>query len=253
VLQGAVLTFFAFIGFEDILNVSEEVVRPERNVPLGLIGAMVFSTLVYLAVAVTSVSVLPWETLARSNAPLMDVARAAAPWFRGIDGVFLGITVFSIGNTALLNYLMGSRLLFGMSRQGLLPSFLGQVNRTTRTPDAAILVLFAIVSALIAAGGIRQLAEATVLLLLSVVAVVNAALLALKRRPEEPPGRFEVPAAIPALGCAVCVGLLLSRCLHAVASGDPSARVAPLVAGGIVAGSLVLFLAFGGPRRSGGR
>ncbi|HRQ89845.1 MAG TPA: amino acid permease, partial [Bacteroidia bacterium] len=138
ILQGAVLMFFSFIGFEDILNVSEEVRNPERDIPMGLIGAMVVATLIYMAVAITAVSVVPWATLSASPAPLMEVAKEAAPWFGGIDRVYAGITLFAVGNTALLNYIMGSRLLYGMSRQGLLPKFLGRVHPKRRTPHFAI-------------------------------------------------------------------------------------------------------------------
>jgi basic amino acid/polyamine antiporter, APA family len=242
VLQGAVLTFFAFIGFEDILNVSEEVVDPERNVPRGLIGAMLISTVIYMAVAITAVSVIPWQVLAQSKAPLMDVAHAAAPWFQGIDSVFVVITVVSIGNTALLNYLMGSRLLFGMSRQGLLPAILSRLNVRTRTPSVAIILLFCIVSALILSGGVKELAEATVLLLLTVFTVVNIALVLLKRRPGEPRGRFEVPMIVPVLGALVCVLLIIVRGHNAITSADPANRVAPLVAAAIVGVALLLYL-----------
>ncbi len=75
VMQGAVLTFFSFIGFEDILNVSEEVKNPSRNVPFGLIGAMILATCIYMAVAITAVSVVPWQELAQSEGPLMEVAQ----------------------------------------------------------------------------------------------------------------------------------------------------------------------------------
>jgi amino acid transporter len=241
VLQGAVLTFFAFIGFEDILNVSEEVVDPERNVPRGLIGAMLISTVIYMAVAITAVSVIPSEVLAQSKAPLMDVAHTAAPWFQGIDSVFLGITIVSIGNTALLNYLMGSRLLFGMSRQGLLPAILSRLNARTHTPSVAIVLLFCIVSALILSGGVKELAEATVLLLLGVFTVLNIALVLLKRRPGEPRGRFEVPMFVPVLGALVCGLLIIVRGHNAVTSTDPANRVAPLVAAAIVGVALLLF------------
>jgi APA family basic amino acid/polyamine antiporter len=240
-LQGAVLTFFAFIGFEDILNVSEEVVEPERNVPRGLIGAMLISTCIYMAVAVTAVSVIPWQVLANSKAPLLDVARTAAPWFKNINLVFLVITVIAIGNTALLNYLMGSRLLFGMSRQGLMPSFLSRLNSRTRTPHFAILTLLAIVSALIIAGGVKQLAESTVLLLLMVFTIVNVALIVLKRRPGEPRGRFEVPMIVPILGALVCIAMLAVRGYAAVTSADRSLHVAPLVSAAIVGVSLLLY------------
>lgn len=239
VLQGAVLTFFAFIGFEDILNVSEEVVHPERNVPFGLIGAMLISTVVYMAVAITAVSVIPWQTLAASNAPLMDVAHKAAPWFGNIDKVFFGITIFSIGNTALLNYLMGSRLLFGMSRQGLLPAILSRLNLRTRTPQVAILTLFGIVTVLILAGGVQQLAESTVLLLLTVFTLVNVALVVLKLRPGEPRGRFEVPIVVPILGALVCSILLVVRGYRAfTGTGN---HIAPMVALAIVGVASLLY------------
>jgi amino acid transporter len=240
ILQGAVVMFFSFIGFEDVLNVSEEVRNPKRDVPLGILCAMIAATLIYMAVAVTAVSVVPWKDLAASKAPLMDVAKAAAPWFKGIDSVYLVITLFAIGNTALLNYIMGSRLLYGMSRQGLLPSFLGKVHPVRRTPHTAIVVLFAIVTALILSGSVKQLAESTVLLLLMVFTVVNVSLFVLKRRPGEPKGGFEVPAFIPALGAVVCLILIGVR----VASSwqNEGGYVAPVVALGIVGVAFLLYL-----------
>ena len=63
ILQGAVLTFFSFIGFEDILNVSEEAKNPRRDIPLGLVGAMIVATLIYMSVAITAVSVIPYAEL----------------------------------------------------------------------------------------------------------------------------------------------------------------------------------------------
>lgn len=241
ILQGCVLTFFSFIGFEDILNVSEEVKDPERNVPRGLIAAMLIATVIYMGVAITAVSVLPWAELAESAAPLMQVAKKAAPGFGGIDSVYFVITIFAIGNTALLNYFMGSRLLYGMSRQKLLPSPLAKVHPVRRTPYVAIGVLFVIVALLILSGGVQPLAEATVLLLLSVFTVVNGALIRLKLRRDEPPGRFEVPVIVPVLGSLVCLTLIAVRVNSAVQSGRAEDRIAPLVAGGILVAAVVLY------------
>lgn len=243
ILQGAVLMFFSFIGFEDILNVSEEVENPQRDLPLGLIGAMIAATLIYMAVAITAVSVVPWPELAKSTTPLMEVAHRAAPWFKGVDRVFLVVTIFAIGNTALLNYLMGSRLLYGMSCQGLMPAFLKRVHARRQTPHAAILTLFLVVSALILAGGVKQMAEATVLLLLIAFTTVNISLIVLKRCPAEPRGRFEVPLIVPVLGTVACVALLVTRAHQAITSADTSTRIAPYIALAIVAVSLVLYAA----------
>lgn len=241
VLQGAVLMFFSFIGFEDILNVSEEVKEPKKDIPFGLIGAMILATLIYMAVAVTAVSVLPWRELAASKTPLMEVAHRAAPWFTGIDRVYLGITIFAIGNTALLNYLMGSRLLYGMSRQGLLPSALGKLHATRKTPHLAILVLFVIVSILILSGGVKPLAEATVLLLLMVFTLVNISLVILKRRPGEPTDGFDVPLLIPILGALVCALLIGVRVQAAFTDPKPGAALAPLIALAIFVVSFILY------------
>jgi amino acid transporter len=235
-----VLTFFSFIGFEDILNVSEEVKNPRKSIPFGLVGAMLIATVIYMAVAITAVSVVPWQELSQSPAPLMEVAKTAAPWFKNIDGLFLFITIFSIGNTALLNYLMGSRLIYGMSRQGLLPALLGKVHPVRRTPHVAVGLLFVIVVFLILIGGVRPLAEATALLLLSVFVVVNVALVILKLRPGEAKGGFEVPYIVPVLGALVCLILIASRVHGAIQSPDESLRTAPLLAGGIIGIGILL-------------
>lgn len=245
VLQGAVLTFFSFIGFEDILNVSEEVKNPRRNVPFGLVGAMLAATMIYVAVAVTAVSVLGWEALSKSSAPLMDVARAAAPWFHGIDKVFGAVTIFAIGNTALLNYLMGSRLLYGMGNQRLLPRALSRVHAQRRTPHVAIVSLFGIVTLLIFSGDVKAMAEATVLLLLAVFAVMNAALVRLKRRAGEPCGGFEIPLLIPIAGALVCTVLFGTRLYRAVVSHNVSDRTAPLLALAILGAGFVIALIHG--------
>lgn len=234
-LQGAVLTFFSFIGFEDILNVAEEVKRPRTLLPLGLLLALMIATVLYVLVAITAVSVLPYRELGQSKAALVDVVRKAAPAFPPV--LFTAISIFSVANTALLNYVMGSRLLYGMSRQGLLPGRLGRVHRGRRTPHVAILVLLVIVLALALSGDIRQLADATSLLLLGAFVVVNGSLVVLKLRPGEPRGAFEVPVVIPGAGVGVCLVMIGGRVL-----GPGSDLRAPLIAGGILAGIALLYV-----------
>lgn len=232
-MQGAILTFFAFIGFEDTLNVAEECRDPHRTVPLGIVSAMVVATVLYMAVAITAVSVVPWRELAAAPGPLAEVMQRAAPWLP--NWIYVAITVFAVANTALLNYVTASRLTYGMARQGLLPAALGRIHPTTRTPHVAVLALFVVIVALMLSGDITQLASATVLLLLAVFACVNLALLVLQRRPDEPRGGFEVPSAVPALGALVCLALLVNR----VATGN---WVAPALAGVVLLGAAVLFL-----------
>jgi amino acid transporter len=232
-LQGAILTFFSFIGFEDTLNVAEECHDPQRTVPLGIISAMLVATVLYIAVAITAVSVVPWRELAAAPGPLAEVMSRAAPWMPG--WFYVAITVFAVANTALLNYVTASRLTYGMARQGLLPAVLGRLHEGTRTPYMAILALFVVVVALMLSGNITQLASATVLLLLAVFALVNLALVVLQRRPGEPRGGFEVPSFVPALGALVCLALLLNR----VATGDWRA---PALAGAVLVAIAALYV-----------
>ncbi len=232
-LQGAILTFFAFLGFEDSLNVAEECRDPRRTVPIGVVSAMLAAAALYIAVAVTAVSVVPWRELAAAPGPLAEVMARAAPWLPG--WVYVAVTIFAVGNTALLNYITASRLALGMARQGLLPRVLARVHPARRTPHVAVAALFAVLALLVLAGDIARLASATVLLLLGVFACVNLALLVLQRRPGEPRGGFEVPALVPALGALVCLALLVNR----VVAGDWRA---PALAGAILLAILALYV-----------
>jgi amino acid transporter len=239
-MSGAVLAFFAFIGFEDLLNVSEEVKDPQRTVPRGLVLSLLVATVLYIAVAITAVSVVPYAELANGDkgAPFAQITNRASPWLS--PKVFTGITLFAVTNTAMANYIMGSRLLYGMARQGLVPRPLAAVNRSRRTPHVAILAMLAVVAVLaFAGGGVKQLATATSLLLLAVFTVVNVALIVLKRRPGEARGAFEVPSVVPALGTLMCLSLIGYRVLF---PQTPEDRRAPWVAGAILAAVAVLYL-----------
>jgi amino acid transporter len=216
VMSGAVLAFFAFIGFEDMLNLCEEVKNPRRNVPWGMMIAIVIVAILYVSISITAVSVVPSNQLADTRqygAPLTQITNRAAPWLPG--GIYTFITLFAVANTGLINYIMGSRLMYGMSRQGLLPRALGNVHRTRRTPHIAIFTLAVIVLILAFSGGVAQLASATSLLLLNCFVLLNAALIVLQRRPGEPKGQFEVWTIVPVLGVLICGGLIVGRLVTA--------------------------------------
>ncbi len=217
-VTGAVLTFFSFVGFEDMLNVAEEVKNPVRTMPLGILLALGITTLLYILVSITAVSVMPYQELAQEAAPFEPVSQRVAPWLP--PQTYSVITMFAVANTALINYIMGSRLLYGMGRQGLCPRPLAMVLPGRRTPHVAILTLFVLVLGLALAGrielgdgidAVRQLAIATSLLLLGCFGVVNLSLVVLKLRPGEPRGSFEAPIIVPILGTLICTGLVIGQ------------------------------------------
>jgi len=233
VMQGSILTFFSFLGFEDMLNVAEEVKNPNRTMPIAVIGAMLVASAIYVAVSITAVSVVEWHELSQAPAPLKLVVERAAPWFPAIG--FVIITIAAVANTALVNFVMGSRLLYGMANQGLLPEAVGKVHGKRQTPHIAIAIILGIVILLQLAGNIEQLASATVLLLLTVFALVNGALVVLHFREGAMAGCFNVPVIIPILGSIVCLTMIGAR----LSDGDPRA---PLIAIVLIAAILVLYV-----------
>jgi len=222
VVQGAALAFYAFIGFEDIVNVAEEVKNPERNVPRAILLALAIAGAIYILVSWLAIQVLNASELAASSAPLLDVVRRAQPNFPQV--IFTIIALFAVLNTALLNFVTASRLLFGMSREGLLPAWLGKLHRRRATPHRTLLVILPIAIFLALSGTLQFLAGTTATLILAMFCLVNLSLLLIKHREPETHG-FRVPYVIPA------IALLFDLVLVAFAS--PASHILALVFVGI--------------------
>ena len=196
ILQGAALAFYAFIGFEDIVNVAEEVKNPERNVPRAVLLSLGIAGVVYVLVSWLATQVLNPAALSASGAPLLEVVQRAQPNFPGV--IFTFIALFAVLNTALLNFITASRLLFGMSRDGLLPAWFSKLHATRATPYRTIIVILPIVIFLALSGTLQFLAGTTATLILAMFCLVNLSLLVIKRREGNADG-FQVPAIIPVL------------------------------------------------------
>ena len=236
-MTGAVLTFYAFVGFEDLLNLSEEVKDPQRTMPWGILLAVSITAVLYVLVSIAAVSVVPYGQLADASkgAPFAQITMVTSPWMPPIT--FTAITLFAVANTALMNFIMGSRLVYGMSKQGLLPTWLGGVHASRRTPHRAILVLAGIVAVLAFVGDVSDLASATSLLLLLVFGLMNAALIVLKLKRSEEKGHFEVPIFVPVIGLVICTALVVTRLASAASAG----WTAPVIALALLAGITVLY------------
>lgn len=240
ILSGGILVFYAFIGFEDMINVSEEVKDVERVFPRALLLAVGVTTVIYLLVAITAVSVIPASELAKPGSSLVNVVKKAAPWFP--PGLFPAISLFAIANTGLLNYIMGSRVVYGMSRQGMLPAFLGKLHKTRHTPHVAILILMCIVIALALTGGISDLAQGTSLLLLVVFAVINVSLIVLRKRPGEPRGTFNVPVFVPVIGAIICASLVVSKLWTAFTTAPVPGKSPPWLPAALAGGMALVIM-----------
>jgi amino acid transporter len=205
VIAATTLAFFAMVGFEDSVNMAEESKDPSRIFPKVLLAGLLITALIYVLVSISAITLVPPDKLGEGEAPLLTVVKAGAPWFP--IGIFAFITMFAVANTALINMLMASRLLYGMGREGVLPEAFGRVHAGRRTPYVAIafttLLAFALVTFV---GEIPALGGTTALLLLCVFVVVNIAALVLRR---DPVGHehFRTPTALPVLGALTCAFL----------------------------------------------
>jgi len=203
VLGGAALAFYALLGFEDSVNLAEEAQEPRRNYPRALFVGLGITGAVYLLVAFVSSMLVDTQTLADSDGPLLEVVKAG-----GLDfppKLFALIALLAVTNTALINMIMASRLVYGMANERIVPSALGTVHAGRRTPVIAILFTTALAVILVSTGDLEGLADTTVLLLLLVFAVVNVVVLVLRREPatdEAERGGFRVPTAVPVIGAA---------------------------------------------------
>lgn len=204
IVLGAFLAFYAFIGFEDTANVAEEVTAPARNIPRAIIGSLIVATLLYMSVALVAVAALPLQELIASRAPLALVYERASG---GSPNFIAAVSLFAVVNGAMIQIIMASRVLYGMSREGWLPGF-ARLNARTRTPVRATLVAAAIVLALALWLDIVVLAKATSFIILIVFALINLSLLRVQRRTPAAHGVRSYPAWVPAVGVATTLGLV---------------------------------------------
>ena len=211
------IAFFSMVGFEDSVNMVEETKDPERIFPKIMLTGLGISVIIYMLVAVSVVAVVPTGQILNPVNPeagaLLDVVRIGSPDVP-IDKFFPFMTVFAVANTALINMLMASRLVYGMARQDVLPPVLGKVLPGRRSPYAAIafttllaLGLIVVVRTQSDSTIVGALSGTTALLLLAVFTLVNVACLILRRDPGRG-GTFRAPTWIPVLGAIACAYLL---------------------------------------------
>jgi APA family basic amino acid/polyamine antiporter len=205
VIAATTLAFFAMVGFEDSVNMAEESKEPTRIFPKVLLAGLLVTGLIYVLVSISAITLVPPARLGEGEAPLLKVVEAGAPNFP--VNIFAFITMFAVANTALINMLMASRLLYGMGREGVLPAALGRVHPGRRTPYVAIAFTTLLAFALITfVGAIPALGGTTALLLLCVFVVVNIAVLAL-RGDRVAHQHFRTPTLLPILGALSCAFL----------------------------------------------
>ncbi|UCC18248.1 MAG: amino acid permease [Promethearchaeota archaeon] len=214
VFSAVALIFFAFIGFEDIANIAEEVKEPQKNLPKAIIYSIIITTILYCLTAISVISILPYSTIAASDAPLNAVAEAI---LGPIGGLILSlIALFATANTVLIMLIVTSRMMYGMARDKALPEGLTKISPKYRTPfvTVSLTAVFTIIP--IFFGDISIVAHATVFGVLINFFLVNISLIALRKskpkleRPFELKPSFKGYPIIALLGAIICIALLFT-------------------------------------------
>jgi amino acid transporter len=198
------LAFFAFIGFEDLTNMAEETVAPERTIPFALTATLIVTTVLYMLVAAVAVTSVPLAALAASPAPLSLVFRSIV----GISPAAISIiAIVATLNTILAEMTMATRVVYGLARQGDLPQYFGHVHAKTATPVLATIVVVMAIFLLTLLVPFLELAEATSIATLGVFAMVNLALIRIRLR-DGISQHLRVPLWMPVAGFITSVAMI---------------------------------------------
>ena len=207
VLEGTFLAFFAFIGFQNIVNMAEETEDAARAIPRAVLLTLVISIAIYALAAGVAASYPARDALVASKAPL-------AVLFEGVTGqsgaVIAVMATIAMVNGILVQIVMASRVLYGMANEGMLPSFFARLHPRRQTPHAAILVFSCAAALLALAVPLMELAESTSLVILIVFALVNLSLFLIGRRPDAPEG-LQRARWTGLLGTMATLGLILAE------------------------------------------
>jgi len=233
VFAAASLIFFAYIGFEEMTRMAEEVKNPERNMPLGLILAIAITTVLYILVGISAISVVDYHKLAISQSPLADVVSVTIG--KEIFFIFGIIALFATGNTVLLVMVATSRLIYGMAAAGGLPDILAYVHPTRQTPWVAIILTVLFSSLFFVIGGIEKVAAISNLTVYLTFIAINLALIRLRyeeptlARPFKTPFSIGKMPVLPLFAIASCIFMIANVETDAIIYG-----VATLIIGAIV-------------------
>jgi len=209
ILSASALIFFAYLGFEELVNIAEETKSPRKNLPKALIFSVVITSVVYILVSISVVSLVNWKDLSTSSSPLAYAASVVL----GPDAFLIMsfIALFATANTVLISLIVGSRMIYGMSKDGSLPRMFSKVHKKRRTPWMAVLVTMGFSMLFVLFGDIKIVASITDLGVFATFILVNASLILLRyakpkaKRPFKTPlniGKFPVIGLLGLISCS---------------------------------------------------
>jgi basic amino acid/polyamine antiporter, APA family len=209
VLRGAAVIFVAYLGFDAISTLAQETREPQRNVPIGILGALVVCTLLYVSVSLVLTGIASYTMLNVAN-PLSTALRAvggALDWLAPLVEV---VAMSGLASVMLVVLTAQSRICLSMSQDGLLPERYARVHPRYRTPAFSTAASGVVVATLSGLFPVAELSQLVSLGTIGVFVAVCTAVLVLRKTRPELPRPFQVPfgSVIPLLGIAICLYLL---------------------------------------------
>lgn len=213
IFAGAFIAFYAYVGFEDIVNMAEEVKNARKNLPIAIIISLVFTTICYILVSFIAVTSIPSEILNTSRSPFTTLIQQNSDFSPAIITL---ISIIAIINGALVQIIMGSRVLYGMGSQKLSVSFFSHINKRTKTPDFATAFVAIVVLMLALFFPLVTLAKTTSFLTLLIFMLINFSLfhLKVKRRLSEGSSYVNLPVIFPFIGFILCAFLIIAQIIQ---------------------------------------
>ncbi|MBV1915986.1 MAG: APC family permease [Pseudomonadales bacterium] len=203
IFAGAFLAFYAFIGFEDMVNIAEEVEEPRRTLPIAIVVSVILTVLLYMLISFVALLTVSPEQLAQSNTPVAEIVKGHS-WYSN-TGLWI-VSILTGLNGALVQIIMGSRVAYGMAKKGQAPRWFTSIHPRTQTPLHATIVITALILFLALFFPLTTLAKVTSGIILVIFAVVNLALWRIKRRDPDPGGKgIRIPGWLPLLGGLSCL------------------------------------------------
>lgn len=207
VIEAGVLIFFGYIGFESITRLAGETKDPERNIPKAIISSIIITTIIYILVGISAVSVVPWQQLSQSEAPLAIVAQQI--FGKNSFVILSGIALFSTFNTVLVMLLSGSRIIYGIAEKKALPNFFLIVSKKTLTPWVSIICVVGIAMIFLVFGNLKIVANLTNFTIFATFIFVNLSLIYLRIKKPISSG-FSIPLSIKKIPILPVFGIITS-------------------------------------------
>ena len=209
IFAGAFLAFYAFIGFEDMVTLAEEVKDVRQSLPRALILSLVLTLVLYISVALLAILAVPAEQLAGSNTPLAELVADQGRYAIIAIGV---VSVLTGINGALVQVVMAARVAYGMAGRGQAPVWMGKVSPLTRTPLLATAAATSLILILALTLDLTTLAQLTSGIIILIFGLVNVSLWVIKGQENlPPPGIVYFPRFLALLGALACAAILIAQ------------------------------------------